>query len=79
MAVCAKWSQAENISTEEHKAVTCHRAALLGFQSCRAVFKKLLEDHDETLTADLTGPLVFIEARTSEPFIYRKHKVVRTG
>ena len=33
LLVCAKWSQAENISTEEHKAVSCHRAALLGIQS----------------------------------------------
>ena len=28
--VCAKWSQAENISTETHAATTCHRAAQLG-------------------------------------------------
>ena len=28
--VCAKWSQAENISTEHHKATTCHRAAQMG-------------------------------------------------
>ena len=33
LIVCAKWSQAENISTEEHKAVSCHRAGLIGIQS----------------------------------------------
>ena len=35
LIVCAKWSQAENISTPDHKAVSCHRAALLGIQSYR--------------------------------------------
>ena len=35
LIVCAKWSQAENISTEQHKAVTCHRAGLVGIQSFR--------------------------------------------
>jgi hypothetical protein len=33
LIVCAKWSQAENISTEQHKAITCHRAGLVGIQS----------------------------------------------
>ena len=35
LIVCAKWSQAENISTAEHKAVTCHRAGCIGVQSYR--------------------------------------------
>ena len=35
LIVCAKWSQAENISTDAHKAVSCHRACLLGVQSYR--------------------------------------------
>ena len=35
LIVCAKWSQAENISTDVHKAVTCHRAASIGIQSYR--------------------------------------------
>jgi hypothetical protein len=35
LIVCAKWSQAENISTDKHKAVSCHRAALLGILSYR--------------------------------------------
>ena len=35
LIVCAKWSQAENISTDVHKAVTCHRAASVGIQSYR--------------------------------------------
>ena len=35
LIVCAKWSQAENISTDTHKAVTCHRAASVGIQSYR--------------------------------------------
>ena len=35
LIVCAKWSQAENISTDAHKAVTCHRAASIGLQSYR--------------------------------------------
>ena len=28
--VCAKWSQAENISTASHRATTCHKAAQMG-------------------------------------------------
>ena len=35
LIVCAKWSQAENISTKEHKAVSCHRAALMGIGTHR--------------------------------------------
>ena len=35
LIVCSKWSQAENISTPTHKAVTCHRAGLVGVQSFR--------------------------------------------
>ena len=35
LIVCSKWSQAENISTATHKAVTCHRAGLVGIQSFR--------------------------------------------
>ena len=35
LMLCSKWSQAENISTREHRAVTCHRAARLGVQSYR--------------------------------------------
>ena len=35
LIVCAKWSQAENISTDAHKAITCHRAASVGIQSYR--------------------------------------------
>ena len=30
LIACAKWSQAENISTETHAATTCHRAAQMG-------------------------------------------------
>ena len=35
LIVCAKWSQAENISTKEHKAMSCHRAALMGIGTHR--------------------------------------------
>ena len=35
LVVCSKWSQAENISTDTHKAITCHRAASVGIQSFR--------------------------------------------
>ena len=35
LVVCAKWSQAENISTAEYKAISCHRAGLIGVQSYR--------------------------------------------
>jgi hypothetical protein len=35
LITCAKWSQAENISTEKHKAITCHRAGLVGIQDFR--------------------------------------------
>ena len=40
-----------------------------------APFRSILEGHDDTLTPDLTGPLVFIEPRTSDPFIFRQYKV----
>jgi hypothetical protein len=35
LIVCAKWSQAENISTATHKAISCHRAGLVGIQKFR--------------------------------------------
>ena len=35
LIVCAKWSQAENISTPTNKAISCHRAGLIGVQSFR--------------------------------------------
>ena len=35
LIVCAKWSQAENISTVAHKAVTCHSAAHMGIGQTR--------------------------------------------
>ena len=44
-----------------------------------APFKRILEDHDDTLTAAVTESLVFIEARTSDPFTFRDHKVTRTA
>jgi hypothetical protein len=33
LIVCSKWSQAENISTDVHKAVSCHNAGCIGIQS----------------------------------------------
>ena len=44
-----------------------------------APFADDLERHDDSLTGDLTGPLVFIERRTSEPFTFRSFRVTRTG
>ena len=44
-----------------------------------APFVDDLKSHDESLTGELTGPLVFIEPRTSEPFTFRTSKVTRTG
>ena len=38
LIVCASWSQAENISTATHKAISCHRAGVLGIQSFRNTF-----------------------------------------
>ncbi len=35
LIVCATWSQAENISTEKFKALTCHRAGIIGVQAYR--------------------------------------------
>ena len=35
LILCAKWSQAANISTDAHKAVSCHRAGVIGVQSFR--------------------------------------------
>ena len=35
LIACGKWSQAENISTDKHKAVTCHRAGCVGIQKLR--------------------------------------------
>ena len=43
LIVCSKWSQAENISTPTHKAVTCHRAGSVGVQSFRNKLPALLE------------------------------------
>ena len=44
-----------------------------------APFQDALHDIDDSLTGDLTGPLVFIESRTSEPFTFRGFTVTRTG
>ena len=44
-----------------------------------APFKEDLGRRDDSLTGELTGPLVFIEPRTSEPFTFRGSTVVRTG
>eukprot|EP00959_Pyramimonas_sp_CCMP1952_P271577 5677647-Pyramimonas_sp.AAC.1 len=38
-----------------------------------------LKRHDDSVTRDLAGPLVFIEPRASEPFTFRTSKVTRTG
>ena len=35
LIVCSSWAQAENISTEEHRAVSCHNAAAMRVQSLR--------------------------------------------
>jgi hypothetical protein len=35
LIVCSSWAQAENISTERHKAVTCHNATSMMVQSLR--------------------------------------------
>ena len=35
LITCFKWSQAENISTRTHKAITCHGAASVGIQELR--------------------------------------------
>merc|ERR1711860_399493 len=35
LIVCSSWAQAENISTAEHKAVSCHNAANMRVQSLR--------------------------------------------
>lgn len=35
LIVCASWAQAENISTSEHKAVSCHNASIMCVQSLR--------------------------------------------
>ena len=44
-----------------------------------APFVDDLKRHDDSLTGDLAGPLVFIEPRTSEPFTFRTSKVTRAG
>ena len=33
LIVCAKWLQADNISTDAHKVMTCHRALSAGFMA----------------------------------------------
>ena len=35
LIACASWAQAENISTDSHKAVSCHNAACMRVQSLR--------------------------------------------
>ena len=44
-----------------------------------APFTKLLRDQCSTLLHDDTKNLVFIEPRTSQPFVFRNWHVVRTG
>ena len=48
-----------------------------------APFVDILEDHDGSLTSDVTKGLVFIEARTSDTFkwppVRHQYKVTRTG
>ena len=44
-----------------------------------APFGDLMEQNDQSLDRDRTKCLVFVEARTSEPFTFREYKVVRTG
>ena len=49
-----------------------------------APFADILQDHDDRLTKDLTGPLVFLEPRASKAFKYHgkdniSHEVTRTG
>ena len=44
-----------------------------------APFGDLLEKHEQSLDRDRTKSLVFVEARTSEPFTFRTYKVIRTG
>ena len=44
-----------------------------------APFGSLMEQQDPSLERVRTKSLVFVEARTSEPFIFREYKVVRTG
>ena len=49
-----------------------------------APFADILQDHDDRLTKDLTGPLVFREPRASKAFKYHGkdniwHEVTRTG
>ena len=48
LIVCKKWSQAENISTDTNKAISCHRAASIGIQSYRNA-KILHGDNKQTL------------------------------
>ena len=44
-----------------------------------APFQQILDDYDDNLTSAVTDSLVFIEARTSDPFTLRDHKVTRTA
>ena len=44
-----------------------------------APFTKLLRDQCRTLSPTDTRNLVFIEPRTSDPFVYREYTVTRTG
>ena len=44
-----------------------------------APFTKILADHSNTLLLAETRNLVFIEARTADPFVFREYTVTRTG
>ena len=44
-----------------------------------APFTRQLHEADGTLHAELTKSLVFVEPRTSESFLFRGHRVTRTG
>ena len=44
-----------------------------------APFTRLLRQHSSTLLPEDTRKLVFIEPRTSDPFVFREYTVTRTG
>ena len=71
LIVCSKWSQAENISTATHKAVTCHRAGLVGIQSFRN--KDLLPGDKKSALSKAWNPrraLVIEEVSMVAPPLY---------
>jgi len=71
LIVCSSWAQAQNISTLQHKAVTCHNAAMMRVESLRNA--NMLPGERKTMLERKLGPkrlLVIEEVSMISPALY---------